>query len=54
MKLDYSSLNDPPEYIRDVSNVGHWGVGDVEINVDDMEKLKFAKDYVKKSFEINR
>ncbi len=54
LKLDYSSLEGPPEYVRDVSNVGHWGVGDVEANVDDMEKLEFVKKYIRKSFEENK
>jgi len=54
LKLKYSQLENPPEYIRDVSSVGHWGVGDVEIAIDSLEKLQTAKSYIRKSFEENK
>lgn len=54
LKLDYSALEMPPDYARDVSKVGHWGVGDVELAVDDLDKLEDAKVLIHKSFEENR
>lgn len=54
LKLDYSDLESPPEYARDVSRVGHWGVGDVELGIDNLEKLQHAKVLIHKSFEENR
>lgn len=54
LKLKYSQLENPPEYIRDVSSVGHWGVGDVEIAIDSLEKLQTAKSFIRKSFEENK
>lgn len=54
LKLNYSHLENPPDYVRDVSNIGHWGVGDVEIGIDSLEKLQIAKSYVKQSFEENK
>jgi len=50
LKLNYSRLENPADYIRDVSNIGHWGVGNVEIRVDSMEKLQASKSLIKAIF----
>jgi len=54
LKLNYSDLINPPEYVRDVSRIGHWGVGDVEISIDNIGKFQNIKMLIQKSFEINR
>jgi hypothetical protein len=51
LKLIYSRLDDPPANVRDVSNVGHWGAGDVEVAVNNQEHLKAAKLYISDSFD---
>lgn len=54
LKLKYSHLENPPDYVREVSNIGHWGVGDVEIGIDSLEKLQVAKSFIRQSFEKNK
>jgi predicted transport protein len=54
LKLHYSSLENPPDYVRDVSNIGHWGVGEVEIGIDNLEKLQISKLFIRQSFEENK
>lgn len=54
LKLNYSRLENPPNYVRDVSNIGHWGVGDVELGIDSLEKLQVAKSFIRQSFEENK
>jgi len=54
VKLNYSRLENPPHYVRDVSKIGHWGVGDVEIAIDNLEKLQIAKSFISQSFEENK
>jgi hypothetical protein len=51
LKLKYHELNNPPAYARDVSRIGHWGTGDVELVIDSSDKLQSAKVLIKKSFE---
>jgi len=51
LKLNCSELDNPPEYIRDVSKIGHWGVGDVELIINSIEKFQSAKYLIQKSFE---
>jgi hypothetical protein len=48
LKLNYSDLERPPEYVRDVSNIGHWGVGDIEVAIDSFERLQRAKFLIQK------
>lgn len=54
LKLNYSDLENPPEYVRDVSKIGHWGTGDVEIAIDSIQKFQSVKSLIQKSFEENR
>ena len=54
LKLNYSDLDTPPDHVRDVSRVGHWGVGDVELAIDNVDKLEDAKVLIRRSFEENR
>ena len=53
LKLDYARLDNPPDYVRDISNVGHWGVGDVELAINSLERLQEAKSLIRQSFEEN-
>lgn len=54
LKLNYSRLEKPPDCIRDVSNIGHWGVGNVEIRVENLDKLQIVKPFIRQSFEENK
>jgi len=50
LKLKYNRLNNPPSFARDVSNIGHWGTGDVELRVDDLSQIPEAISLIKQSF----
>lgn len=52
VKLRYSDLIDPPAYARDVSAIGHWGVGDLELGIDTSERLKDAQRLIRQSFDV--
>jgi predicted transport protein len=36
---------------RDVSNIGHYGTGDLEITVNNSDEMEIAKEYIKNAFE---
>ena len=43
VKLDPKKLKLPPKIARDVTGIGHYGTGDLELSVktqDDLEKVK--------------
>lgn len=54
LKLNYRDLESPPEYVRDVSNIGHWGVGDVELAINSIERFQNIKFLIQKSFKENK
>jgi len=47
-------LENPPEFVRDVSKVGKWGPGDVEIAIDSFDKFQITMELIRKSFEDNK
>lgn len=51
LKLNYSDLENPPEFVRDVSNIGHWGVGNVELTIDSLHRFLSARSLIRQSFE---
>ncbi|MFZ2322318.1 MAG: hypothetical protein WAV89_01345 [Ignavibacteriaceae bacterium] len=41
------------EFTRDVSKVGHHGLGNLEIRIKSAEDLEKAKSYIIKSYEMS-
>jgi hypothetical protein len=51
VKTDPNALDTSLPFARDVSRIGHWGVGDVELAIDSLERLRQADGFVRASFE---
>lgn len=51
VKTDPKALDASLSFARDVSKIGHWGVGDVELAVNSLDRLREAGAFVRKSFE---
>ena len=51
LNLAFSEINDPKKLCKDVSGVGRWGNGDVEVSLDDAENLAYIIGLVRQSFE---
>ena len=51
VKTDPKELDPSVSFARDVSKIGHWGVGDVELAVNSLDRLRDAEALVRKSFE---
>ena len=51
LKLDPKKEKGPPGKFRDVSTIGHFGTGDLEITLKSMEDVEMAKNYIRKSYE---
>ena len=49
--LKYANIDNPPSFARDVSKVGHWGTGDVELRISNRAELEIASVLIRKSFE---
>ncbi len=49
INLKKGQLDDPKGIMRDVSDVGHWGNGDYEIQVSDDENLEYLMSLIKQA-----
>ncbi len=46
LKLNPKELKGLPKIARDVSDIGHYGTGDLELTVDSDENIEIAKEYI--------
>ena len=51
VKVDPASVPLEPGFTRDVSNVGHYGTGDLEITLSNFEDLQRAMPLLKRSYD---
>jgi predicted transport protein len=51
LKLNPDNVHLEKGFTKDVRNIGHWGTGDLEVEVRDAEQLERAKQLLLKSFE---
>jgi hypothetical protein len=51
VKTDPKTLDCSLSFARDVSKIGHWGVGDIELAVNSLNRLHDAEAFVRQSFE---
>lgn len=53
LKLDVISVKFEDGFIRDVTNIGHWGTGNIEIEIKNEEDLDKAKPYINRAYQEN-
>ncbi|GAA5193055.1 DUF5655 domain-containing protein [Ferrimonas gelatinilytica] len=53
LKIDPTSVETEEGFSRDVSNIGHWGAGDLELTVRTFDDLEKAKPLIRRAFEEN-
>ncbi len=51
INLPFHELNDPRGIAIDVTNLGHWGVGDVRVYLDDLDDVRYVMSLVSQAFE---
>ncbi len=51
INMSKGSLNDPKEYTRDVSNIGHWGNGDYDLTISNEQEIDYVLSLIKQSYE---
>jgi predicted transport protein len=49
--MEFSEINDPKGLCKDVSGVGRWGNGDVEVALSSEDELPYIMGLVRQSFE---
>ena len=51
LNLPFQEINDPKGYCRDVSQMGRWGNGDVEVGINDLTDLPYIIGLVRQALE---
>ncbi|HEY7157346.1 MAG TPA: DUF5655 domain-containing protein [Gemmataceae bacterium] len=51
LNMTFPEINDPKNMCKDVSGVGRWGNGDVEVGLTSLEELPYIIGLVRQSFE---
>ena len=51
LNTDLVYIDDPKKLVRDVSNIGHQGVGNCEIKLSDNSNIGYIEDIIRKYFE---
>ena len=51
LNMTKDSLEDPYNFTRDVSNTGHWGNGDYELNISNADKLDYVLSLIRQAYQ---
>lgn len=51
LNMAFPEINDPKKICKDVSGVGRWGNGDVEVSLSSLDELPYVMGLVRQSFE---
>jgi len=51
LNMPFSEINDPKKICKDVTNLGRWGNGDVEVGLSKLEEIPYIMSLVRQSFD---
>ena len=51
LNMHFHELHDPKELAKDVTNLGRWGNGDVEVSLSEVEDMPYIMGLVRQAFE---
>lgn len=51
LNLPFPETNDPRGWCKDVTNIGRWGMGDVEVGISSPEQLDYIMSLIHQAFE---
>lgn len=51
LNIDFSEITDPKGIAKDVTNLGRWGNGDVEVSLSSLQELPYVLGLVRQAFE---
>lgn len=51
LNMQFAHIQDPRGLCRDITNIGKWGNGDVEVNLDNFNDLSYVMGLIRQSFD---
>ena len=52
LNMRFAEVNDPKGLCKDVTGIGRWGNGDVEVGLSTLDELPYAIGLVRQSLEL--
>ena len=49
--MRFADIQDPRGLCRDITNLGKWGNGDVEVRLDNFDDLTYVMGLIRQSFD---
>ena len=49
--LEFEKINDPLNKVRDVSDIGHWGTGNCNIQIKEIDEVPYFMELFKQSYD---
>lgn len=53
LRLNPEEISIEDGFTRDVRAIGHWGTGELEVTIKNVEDFEKAKEYINKAYKIN-
>ncbi len=53
LNMTFDEIDDPKGICKDVTNIGRWGNGDVEVGINSVEHLDYIMFLIRQSFEVH-
>ena len=51
LNMDFHEIHDPQQMSKDVTNLGRWGNGNVEVGLESEDQLPYVMGLVRQAFE---
>lgn len=52
INMSFAEINDPKHWCKDVTDLGRWGNGDIEVGLKSLDELPYVIGLVRQSFEL--
>lgn len=52
LNMEFDKIKDPKGMCKDVSGLGRWGNGDVEVGLDNLKDLDYVMELIQQAFEL--
>ncbi|MCM3697892.1 DUF262 and DUF1524 domain-containing protein [Paenibacillus macerans] len=54
LNMSFNKIHDPKGICKDITNLGRWGNGDVEVPIDSVDEIEYVMSLIRQSFDRHR
>ena len=53
LNIPYKEIEDPQGICEDITKKGHWGIGDTQFRIKNMQNIDYALNLITQAFDYN-